>query len=299
MIAAPQQTKRRLMDVRKSPEYWGRWFTPIWGRVKQTNLNIFFQLGAALQDLVDLHTGMPMGDILMKVQLPERWLHAFLEQTREMEIQESRDSAKRLLESLSKVCDVTALHKGLDFGRNLSNLELSEIWQYEAEFNAAFDREYRYLDVFTVTPIALYDTRRLLRDPEAKFSERVRSILPAQFIEDLKQAARCLAFEIPTGCAFHICRATESLILKYYEVLSGHGWTFAKRDWKIYIEQLGVTGAPRKITDRLDEIRQFDRNAYAHPETNVALEEAPVLFELCAGVVYQMADEISRKAQQQ
>ena len=67
MIAAPQQTKRRLMDVRKSPEYWGRWFTPIWGRVKQTNLNIFFQLGAALQDLVDLHTGMPMGDILMKV----------------------------------------------------------------------------------------------------------------------------------------------------------------------------------------------------------------------------------------
>ena len=104
-----------------------------------------------------------------------------------------------------------------------------------------------------------------------------------------------LAFDIPTACAFHICRATESLILKYYEALSGHGWTFKKRDWKIYVEQLVKENAPRHITDRLDEIRELDRNAYTHPDRDVTVEEAPIQFELCTSVMFQMADEISRK----
>ena len=263
--------------------------------MKQTNLNIFFQLGAALRQISEMSTGMAMGDILQTVLLPEQWLRAFLEETKEMEIAESRESANKLLGSLSNVCDITALHKGLDFSRTLSNQELSEIWHWHAEFKAAFDREYRYLDVFTVTPIALYDTRRLLLHPELKFTDRVRAVLPTHFIADLKEATRCLLFDIPTACAFHICRATESLILEYYESLSGHKWVGARRDWNEYIQQLTKEGAPEHITTRLHEIRKFDRNAYVHPDKDVTIEEAPVLFELCAGVDYRMADEISKK----
>jgi len=65
-----------------------------------------------------------------------------------------------------------------------------------------------------------------------------------------------------------------------------------KKDWKIYIEQLVVEKAPKRITDRLDEIREFDRNSYIHPEVDVTLEEAPILFELCTAVVFWMAKEI-------
>ena len=39
----------------------------------------------------------------------------------------------------------------------------------------------------------------------------------------------------------------------------------------------------------------MDRNAYTHPERNVTLEESPIQFELCTGVMYRMADEIDKK----
>jgi hypothetical protein len=261
--------------------------------VKQTNLNIFVQLGGALRDVRELATGMSVGDALMKILSPHQWMIAFIDQTEGMNIPESRQAARNLLSALAAVVEPAQFNQGVvDVSRIISNQEVSEIWHCVGEFTSSFDREYRYLDVFTVTQKGVYDTRSLINHPEAKFPEKLRVVLPAQFVEDLKQAARCLAFDIPTASAFHICRATESLIIKYHEVLSGASWPFKKRDWKIYIEQLVKRGAPRGITDRLDEIREFDRNSYTHPETNVTVDEAPVLFELCTGVVYQMADEI-------
>ncbi len=59
-------------------------------------------------------------------------------------------------------------------------------------------------------------------------------------------------------------------------------------------EQLAKEGAPKSITARLDEIRELDRNTYIHPDKNVSLEEAPVLFELCSGVVFQMGQELKK-----
>ena len=80
----------------------------------------------------------------------------------------------------------------------------------------------------------------------------------------------------------------------YHELLTKAPWPHKKRDWKIYVEQLGVAGAPKAITRRLEEIREFDRNPYIHPDDNVSLEEAPVLFELCTGVIFLMAQEMEK-----
>jgi hypothetical protein len=63
--------------------------------------------------------------------------------------------------------------------------------------------------------------------------------------------------------------------------------------WATYNDQLRVSGAPAAITDRLGEIRS-DRNSYAHPEITVSLDEAPVVFELCTGVIFLMAKEIEK-----
>jgi hypothetical protein len=51
-----------------------------------------------------------------------------------------------------------------------------------------------------------------------------------------------LAFELPPACAFHICRGTAPVMLKYYEHLASHAWQLQKKDWKIYIEQLTKEG---------------------------------------------------------
>jgi hypothetical protein len=262
--------------------------------VKQTNLNVFFLLGTALEDIRDLAIGNTAADLMLKLYAPHQWLTAFIQETQEMNIPDSREAATVLLRALTKVIDFTDLHK-IDFSKTLDRFEIGEILMARDSFKSAFEREYRYLDVFTVTAKGIYDTRLLLTRPEEKFTPRVRGELPTQTLADLKQAARCLAFDIPTACVFHICRATEALMLRYHEVLSGVHWSFKKRDWNIYIEQLIVQQAPKTVTDRLSEIQKTDRNVYAHPDLNATLEEAPILFELCTGVIFQMASEIDRK----
>ncbi len=54
-----------------------------------------------------------------------------------------------------------------------------------------------------------------------------------------------------------------------------------------------VEKAPKRIADRLDEIREFDRNSYIHPDVDVTPEEAPILFELCTAVIFWMAKEMA------
>jgi hypothetical protein len=143
-----------------------------------------------------------------------------------------------------------SMHESTGHSRTLAKEEVHLISTRKRVFEEKFEREYRYLDVFTVTQKGIYDTRMLMLRPEEKFPIRVRNRLPEQTLLDLREAAKCLAFDIPTACAFHICRATEAL-LAYYEVLSGHTWSLPKnRDWKAYIDHLAKEGAPKDEIDK-------------------------------------------------
>jgi hypothetical protein len=237
--------------------------------MKLTNLNIFFQLGMGLRRMCDnLHVGQDAGELMLQVTLPREWLFAFLYETEELHryLRETRQSATDLMYIIDNDC-YTPKRIGLG---PVKLEEVAMLTNCVDRFEKSFEREHRNLAVFTVTPKGTRDTAILIENPEEDFTETQRKILPPQFVADLKQAARCLVFEVPTACAFHTCRATESLMLAYYKLLSGHDWNFPKKDWKIYIEQLVREGAPKKITSRLDEIRDMDRNSYAHPETNVS-----------------------------
>lgn len=277
-------------DVTMLPDYWGRWFVAIGGgTMKQTDLNVFFLLGAALEHFRKLSIGMKIAEVVLTLALPEQWLDAFLKQTEGVSLPDSRTSAKRLH---SIIVHIT---KGWiqNTDRTLAQGELWMLDQGKNKFVSDFARECKNIDVFTVTPKGLYSTRALIEAAETKFPENLLKVMPQQTIQDLKEAGRCLAFEVPTACAFYVCRATEALMLRYYEVLAGQAWSFPRRDWYNYNTQLAALHAPPAITNRLGEIRA-DRNAYAHPEITVPLDEAIVVFDLCNGVIHLMAKEIER-----
>lgn len=261
--------------------------------MKATDLNIFFQLGTQLQQFIQAgHIDQEWGEFYTYSIFARQWLVAFVKETAEYgdSLKDSRASAQSLLGRMSTIFDLPQS----DWKRPITQDEYVSLSRGKDEFEKNFEREYKNIDVFTVTPKGIYNTRLLMERPEAQFPDKVRPILPGQLIYDLKQAGRCLAFDIPTACAFHVCRGTEALMLAYYKVLAGHDWNFKKKDWKIYIEQLVVEGTPKKITSRLEEIRDLDRNTYIHPDINVSLEEAQVLFGLCSGVNFYMAEEIHR-----
>jgi hypothetical protein len=256
--------------------------------MKETNLHIFYRLGEGLTDLRQLKIGMPAVEILMLVLRPREWLDRFLSQTKDVPMPKARAAASSLNRILSPFNTLP-----VDFQHQLTQDDMWQISSLLDNFEKEFEREQQNINVFTVLPKGIYDTRALLESAEKKFPESVRGAFTAQIIYDLQQAGRCLAFECPTASAFHMFRATEALLLKYYETVAGNPWDKPQRDWGKYVEALEKLPNPnRDLLSRLNEIRGIDRNPYTHPDRNVSHDEAPMLFELSYGVMYRMAEEI-------
>jgi hypothetical protein len=259
--------------------------------MKETNLNIFYQMGSELTQMAEHYgTGKGLVDLWIYLSGPQDWLSTFLYETKEMSryLKDSRACAQTLLNYFDLIIERARQEPE----GTVTYSECMALASGKEEFEKCFERETKMLSVFTVTPKGTYDTRILIEDPQEEFPERMVAVLPDKFVNDLKQAARCLVFDIPVGCAFHICRATESLMIAYYGKLAGQPWPFPNRDWSSYIDQLVKHKAPATITSRLKEIKDMDRNAYIHPDKEVSLEEAQVLYRLCSGVNYYMAEEM-------
>jgi hypothetical protein len=277
--------------LRPTPYHFGKWFSPLGGSsMKKTDLSIFLHLGEALGDLRQIGQGKEWVEFFSLTLNPLAWIKKFLHETDGIPLPESRAAASRLLTIL------TEFHRQpIDPKRAITSDEAIALFFATNEFLEAFDREHRNIDVFTVTPKGLYDTRLLAEKTEEKFPENVRKHFSKTMLYDLRQAGRCLAFDVPTACAFHIFRLTEALTLLYYERLAKQPWTLTGRDLGKYIEQLNkLPGVNTDATRRLDEIRKFERNPTIHPEHIVALERAPILFELCTGAIFVMGEEIEK-----
>lgn len=275
-------------------DYYAWWFAPVEGTdMKRTRLNVFLRLGEVLNDLGKVTIGQEPIDVVLNFVRPWEWIGRLHFEIRDLAMPETQTSVKKLHDFLSRWI-IPGGKEGHAFLTKFNQTDMLDLKELTDKFRASFEKEEDRLAVFAVTPKGLYDTGLLIDHPELKFPQGIRNLLPPQMLVDLKEAAKCLAFDVPTGCAFHTCRGTESLILHYHEKLSGKTWSFKKRDWKIYVEQLSNAGAPKDITNRLNEIRELDRNAYIHPDVNVSIEEAPVLFELCTGVIFRIGQELEK-----
>jgi hypothetical protein len=147
---------------------------------------------------------------------------------------------------------------------------------------------------YLVSKKGIYNTDDLIAHADNHLVPEIRALLPAQAAFDLCEAGKCLAYELSTGCAFHLWRAVETVIELYYEKLTGKTFEVAKipRNWGAYIKALEVAGADAKVTSFLDHIRDKYRNPQTHPTVKVELNEAQGLFGVAMSSIDQMISEI-------
>jgi hypothetical protein len=259
--------------------------------MKQVNLFRLYKMGSMLAPIAQLKAGDKRGDVFRALREAEIILFALKYEATAAHLGRTADAAGELHTALSQFVQETDegnFHTILDD-------EYVRSFQWKVErFEAAFRFEAERSSVFSVNPKGIYDTRLLIESPENRFPEKTRNLLPPQTLYDFREAGKCLAFECPTAAAFHTLRGTEALMIKYYEVLAGTPWNLKQRDWGAYIRELKAIPADTRITDRLDEIRRFERNPILHPENNVELERALPLFEMVGGVIVLMVEEIEK-----
>ncbi|MDO9359269.1 MAG: hypothetical protein Q7T70_09785 [Polaromonas sp.] len=136
----------------------------------------------------------------------------------------------------------------------------------------------------------LSDPKRLLKDGSfQKLSEIAQS--------DLASAGRCILFGEGTAAAFHILRATESVLKSYY-FLHRKQNRLKNPMWAAMLEQLKGKTKNRPgatLLASLDLIRSAYRNPTQHPELTYEIDAAQDLFGVCLDVIGKMAIELEQQ----
>jgi hypothetical protein len=143
-----------------------------------------------------------------------------------------------------------------------------------------------------------FPIERLLEGISSLLGKDVFSELPALARDDFAEAGRCLAFERATAAAFHMLRATESILRDYYckklhRKRSELMWGPIIASMRKYPRRF-----PVPLLNHLDHIRSSFRNPTAHPDKQYDIDEAYDLFSICIDVSNRMVQNLKVMAEQ-
>lgn len=111
---------------------------------------------------------------------------------------------------------------------------------------------------------------------------------------DFSSSCRCILFGEATAAAFHILRATESVLKSYYYHHRRQN-RLEKPMWGNMVDQIKAktkNKPPATLIASLDLIRTAYRNPTQHPEAVYEIDSAQDLFGVCLDVIGKMTDEL-------
>ena len=173
---------------------------------------------------------------------------------------------------------------------------LSKITGALGELESVLGNDMPGIAAYLVSKKGIFDTEELIEHAENYLLPDIRSNLPEQAKVDLREAGKCLAYELATACAFHLWRAVETVMEAYYLRLTGKTLEQAgiSSNWGAYIKALENAGADVKVTVFLDHIRDKYRNPHTHPDVIVTTGEAQGLFGVAMSSIDQMVIETQK-----
>lgn len=171
----------------------------------------------------------------------------------------------------------------------------SNIWLKATDLDTVLNSELSVQPTYFMFPKQAYDIETLLIDDTKLFSEECRGSFTEKEKYDIDQAAKCLVFEVPTAAAFHMLRATESVIRRYYAQVVGTLPAPKSRNWGVYLVQLRRCGGDAKVLAVLEEIKDLYRNPIIHPETQVEMEEALSLVGVAETAISAMIADLAKR----
>jgi len=136
-------------------------------------------------------------------------------------------------------------------------------------FEAILQAEMALLPLYVVMPKAGYDTTTLIEDGATCFPLDIIVKVP-EAVGDLKEGTRCIAFELNTAAGFHLHRANEAVLRRYWDIVSEARDRPARGNMGDYLNEMkqGNFG-DENVRAALDHLIKFHRNPLIHPEQNI------------------------------
>ena len=251
--------------------------------MQRVNEYRFYTLGAAMERLRSLEASTLYRDCLAEGLTARASLRALLDDPVSLRV--CRPAIEKILDAISRFLPEDPFD---GVGDKKIGFAAYKIQEGLKELDAVLDAECRTLDTYAVSQKGAYSTSDLIDRAEIMIPEETRNILEDAVIKDIREAGRCLVFDLPTAAGFHVVRAIELVMADYWK--KKNAGQKKPTNWGQYIEQLKKAGAASRITSMLDNIKSLYRNPIAHPEHTLTDSEAIVLFGLGIAAIQQMVD---------
>jgi len=179
-------------------------------------------------------------------------------------------------------------NKDFDMKRKIPFYTMHSVQSKAKEYKIALIAELGVFDSYFVTKKGAFDTNSLLNGGESVFPPDLAKKVP-EALFDAREAAKSLAYELPTAAGFHTFRATESVVRKYYHHVTGGTAAPKIRNLGVYLNALKQVGkGDPKVLGALKQMADLHRNPTIHPETVLTVDEAIAILGIAQSVVSTM-----------
>jgi len=254
----------------------------------------FYQLGTYLKPLETLEEGKKLIDVASTIYIAKLWLDWFLAD-KVVPIAFSKTTGRNLSRALAKLVPGETTELPTDrLEYELSWGDVYPITNSLREFQIVLQTELSKMDTYFISQKGIFSTSDLIERADNVLPAEIADVLLESVRSDLRQAGRCLAFDLATATGFHIMRALEGVLRDFY-CPTFLGTKPKARNWNGYIQCLKGTGADPKILAILDQIRSLHRNPTIHPQEVLTINEAMTLFGIAQSAIVAMVEDASKQ----
>ena len=175
-------------------------------------------------------------------------------------------------------------------GETIENL--TKIWD---GFTITLKDELDRLPTFTATNKGNLSIHALVTGASKGYPQGVLELIDEFIVREIDQAGKCLAYEMPTSCGFHILRAVETGMKGYVHAATGKLPGIKNRNWGEYIFQLETAKAHSDLIDVL-RVLKTKRNPLMHPTDNLEVDEAISLLCVCQAGMEALIADVRRRS---
>ncbi|OXE37173.1 MAG: hypothetical protein CGW95_03235 [Phenylobacterium zucineum] len=241
--------------------------------MQRTDGNYLYMLGCQLQPLHGINDGDTFGSVFSALIWAETSPDPFLHNSM-YKLRHSLSSGENLLGWIRSIKDKLFASTDLSGDKiDPSDAHGLKYWLGTFEINLA--AEFGQLPTYLVAKKGGYDTSDLIENGRVLFQPDLPAKVP-EAIKDIEQATRCIAFEVPTAAGFHLHRANEAVLRRYFEAVAGDVPPPALATMGTYLatmrdKRLG----DERVRSALSDLKDLHRNPLAHPgESLDSVEQA-------------------------
>lgn len=265
--------------------------------MQQINVYQFYQIANVVHPLTELKAGGQLKSYFYTLIMARFWLHS-LASDKVIPVPICRPVTWKVMKAIETLfpADLDQMNK-LDMEKEVTPGDLYGVVEAAKEFETVFSAELQNLATYFVSKKGIYDTNDLIARADDLFMEPIKQQMSEQAKLDIREAGKCLAFDLATASGFHIARAVESVLLDYLKLLCSKVVDELKdsqRNLGYYIKIAKEHHGEPKVCSSLDQFRDLHRNPLIHPEAVLTVEGAVTLLGIAQSAIVSMILEIAK-----